>query len=192
MIARDEARLIHQLARAGQRAAALDGKHLLLWGLAAALVLAVQYVAEVRDWLPSRWLWLWQPPALIGFVAALFVTRRGPGRRLGNPVARAYTAAFAAAGLGFGIYLIAAASGAGPQPLPTALLLAASMGMAFFVLAMTTHLRWMLLPALGWWGLLAFHARQGALVPVDWLRLAAAFLVLLALPGLVLMLRRPQ
>lgn len=189
-IARDEARMLADLVVAGRRAAALDGWHMLVWGLVAAAVLAVQYAAEVHDWLPSRLLWMWQPFALAGFVASIFLARKGAGRRLGNPVSRAYTSVFVAAGAGLAIYLLVAGAGGVPKGLTTAVLVAGTLAAAFFVLAMTTHLRWMLLPAAGWWSLLAFYAWRGAVVPVDWLRLAIAFLVLLALPGAALIARR--
>jgi hypothetical protein len=64
------------------------------------------------------------------------------------------------------------------------------MGSAFLVLAMTARLGWMAWPALGWWVVLAFYASRPALVPLDWLRLAAACGLLLALPGAVL-IRKP-
>lgn len=189
-IAREEARMLHALVGAGARAAALDGRHLLLWGLIAALMLVAQYAAEVGDWLPSRLLWLWQPVALAGFAGSMFITRKGAGRRLGHPVARRYTIAFAAAGIGFCLYLLGAGAGDVPAALLTAMLLSATMGAAFCALAVTTHLRWMLAPAAGWWALLAYHAGQAALVPADWLRFAAAFVLLLALPGAILMMQR--
>ena len=190
-IARDEADFLATLMAAGQRAAALDGRHLLVWGVAAALVLTLQYAAEVGDWLPSRLLWLWQPLALAGFTASIFLARRGAGRRLGHPVSRTYALAFAAVGIGFGLYLIAAGTGGVPDALTSALLLSGGMGLAFLTLGLATPLRWMLVAAAGWWALFGFHAAAGALVPVDWLRFAAAFLLLLALPGVVLVVRRP-
>jgi hypothetical protein len=189
-IEREEAELIRSLIDAGRRVAALDGSHLLGWGLFAALVLALQYCAEVGDWLPSRVLWLWQPVAVAGFVVSMFVLRRGAGRRLGNPVSRAYTAAFCAAGAGLGVFLLASSASGLPDSRAAALVLAGAMGSAFLVLAMTARLGWMAWPALGWWVVLAFYASRPALVPLDWLRLAAACGLLLALPGAVL-IRKP-
>lgn len=49
-----ESKALFSLVKAGQKAAALDGWHLLSWGLVATIVLAVQYAAEVGDWLPSN------------------------------------------------------------------------------------------------------------------------------------------
>lgn len=183
----EEAQLIRSLVEAGRRVAALDGSHLLGWGLFAALVLALQYCAEVGDWMPSRVLWLWQPAALAGFVLSMFVLRRGAGRRLGNPVSRAYTAAFFAAGAGLCIFMLASTVAGLPDGRAAAMLLAGAMGGAFFVLALTARMGWMVWPALGWWGLLGFYAAQPAMVPIDWLRLAAACALLLALPGAILL-----
>lgn len=186
-IAREEAIWIRSLVDTGQRMAALDGSHLLGWGLFAGLVLSLQYLAEVGDWLPSAVLWLWQPAALAGFILSMFVLRRGAGRRLGNPVSRAYTASFCSAGVGLGVFMLASSASNLPDGHAAAMLLAASMGSAFLVLALTARLAWMVWPALGWWGVLCFYAAQATLVPLDWLRLAAACVVLLALPGAVLM-----
>jgi hypothetical protein len=183
----EEAELIRALVEAGRKAAALDGSHLLGWGLFAASVLALQYLAEVGDWLPSTMLWLWQPAALAGFVLSMFVLRRGAGRRLGNPVSRAYTAAFGAAGAGLLVFMLASSAAGLPDGRAAALLLAGAMGSAFFVLALTARLGWMVWPALGWWGVLGFYVAQAAIVPLDWLRLAAACALFLALPGAILM-----
>lgn len=185
-IAREEAELVRALVAAGRRVAALDGAHLLGWGLFAAAVLALQYLAEVGDWLPSTVLWWWQPAALAGFVLSMFLLRRGAGRRMGNPVSRAYTAAFCAAGGGLALFMLASSAAGMPDGHAAIILLAGAMGSAFGVLALTARIGWMAWPAGGWWSLLAFYAAQSALVPIDWLRLAGAFLVLLALPGAVL------
>lgn len=188
-IARAEARVLERLVMAGRRAAALDGRHLLLWGILGSLALGVQYLAEVQDWLPSRMLWLWQPLALAGFVASVFLMRRGAGRRLGHPVSRAYAIAFAAAGLLVAFQLISTGAGDAPAGLDAARWLCAAMGGAFLFAARMPALRWMLAPAAGWWLLLAAYALADRVVPIDWLRLAMALLVLLAAPGAVLIVR---
>lgn len=190
-VAQAEARMLAELVTAGRRAAALDGRHLLVWGVIAALVLAVQFLAETRDWLPSRILWLWQPVVLAGFIASIFVVRRGAGRRLGNPVSRAYALGFAAAGVVIALHFGVAALSGEPDGLVTALLLCGTMGGAFLLVALLTPHRWMLAPAAGWFGLLAFYLSAGEVIPLDWLRLAVSVLLLVAGPGVVLMLRRP-
>ncbi len=188
----DDKRHLDALIAAGRRAAALDGQHLLGWGLIASVVLALQYAAEVGDWLPSRLLWLWQPLALMGFVIAIFVARGGAGRRFGHPVARAYTLAFTFAGVALAGFMVTAGAGARPDGLATILLLTGVLGGAFFMVAIATPLRWMALPALGWLGLTAFYAAQHVVIPVDWLRLSLAFALLLALPGALLVRRVPR
>ena len=192
VILHNDARELNALIAAGQRAAALDGRHLLSWGLAASLVLALQYAAEMGDWLPSRILWLWQPVALTGFVLAIFAARRGAGRRLGHPVARAYALAFAGAGAALLLYLLIGSTGGQPGGWLTMLLVTLAFGAAFLATGLATPLRWMVLPGLAWLALAGFYAMQGAVVPVDWLRLALAFALLLALPGAVLIARAPR
>jgi hypothetical protein len=192
LVFHNDARQLDGLIAAGRRAAALDGRHFTAWGLIASALLALQYAAEVGDWLPSRILWLWQPLALIGFVVAMFVAPRGAGRRLGHPVARAYTIAFASAGAAAAAFMVVAGAGARPDALVTMLLVNGILGAAFVAIACATPLRWMAMPGLGWLALMAFYAGQQAVVPVDWLRLSLAFALLLALPGAVLIKRAPR
>ena len=189
LILRNDAHDLEALIAAGRRAAALDGRHLLGWGLAAASALSLQYAAEVGDWLPSQLLWLWQPLALFGFAAAIFVAPRGAGRRLGHPVARAYTFAFGIAGVALAGFLVAAGVGSRPDGLVAILVVTGMFGAAFIALGLATPLRWMVLPGVGWLSLAAFYATEQAVIPIDWLRLALAFAMLLALPGIVLMAR---
>lgn len=189
LILRNDAHDLEALIAAGRRASALDGRHLLGWGLAAASVLALQYAAEVGDWLPSRLLWLWQPLALFGFVAAIFVTPRGAGRRLGHPVARAYTIVFGIAGVALAGFLLAAGSGSRPDGLVAILVVTGMLGAAFIAVGLATPLRWMALPGVGWLSLAAFYAAEQVVIPIDWLRIAFAFAVLLALPGAILITR---
>lgn len=189
LILRNDTRDLEALIAAGRRAAAVDGRHLLVWGLAAASVLALQYAAEVGDWLPSRLLWLWQPLALVGFVSAIFVAPRGAGRRLGHPVARAYTLAFGIAGVALASLLVTADAGSRPDGLITILLVTGILGLAFIALGLVTPLRWMVLPGVGWLSLAVYYATEQVVIPIDWLRLALAFAVLLALPGAVLIAR---
>lgn len=186
-----ELALIEAMMEKGRRAAALDGRHLVIWGLLIGIALSAQYFAEVRDWAPSARLWLWQPAVVVGFVVSMFLGRRAAGRRTANPVSRAYVAAFAAAGLTIGVFLIANGAGRQPQSLAALLVVAGALASAFFVLAIVTGLRWMWMPATGWWGLLAWFAWAGRLAPTDFLVLAAAALLLLALPGVKLMRDRP-
>jgi hypothetical protein len=192
LILRDDTRELLALVEAGRKAAALDGRHLVLWGLIGASCLALQYLAEVGDWLPSSQLWLWQPLALFGFAGSLFVARRGAGRRLGHPVARTYAVAFASAGIALAGSMLAAGADARPDGFVTTVLVTATLGAAFLALSLASPLRWMMLPGVGWFGLTAFYLAQQAVVPVDWLRLSLAFALLLALPGGVLIAKEPK
>ena len=189
LILRNDAHELEALIAAGRRAAALDGRHLLGWGVAAATVLALQYAAEVGDWLPSKLLWLWQPVALTGFVLAIFLAPRGAGRRFGHPVARVYTLAFAMAGLALTGFLLKDGLNTRPDGLATILGVTSVLGAAFIAVSLATPLRWMVLPGVGWLALTTFYAAQQTVVPIDWLRLALGFAVLLALPGAVMIAR---
>lgn len=192
LILHDDARQLNALIAAGRRAAALDGRHFAAWGLISSALLALQYAAEVGDWLPSQILWLWQPLALIGFALAIFIAPRGAGRRLGHPVARAYTIAFASAGAALAGFMIVAGAGARPDGLITVLLVTGVFGGAFVAIACATPLRWTAVPGLGWLAMSAFYAGQQTVVPEDWLRLSVAFALLLALPGAALIKRTPR
>ena len=192
LILHNDARQLNALIAAGRRAAALDGRHFASWGLIGSALLALQYAAEVGDWLPSQILWLWQPLALIGFALAICIAPRGAGRRVGHPVARAYTIAFASAGAALAGFMIVAGAGARPDGLITVLLVTGVFGGAFVAIACATPLRWMAVPGLGWLAMSAFYAGQQTVVPADWLRLSVAFALLLALPGAVLIKRTPR
>ena len=192
LILHDDARQLNALIAAGRRAAALDGRHFAAWGLIGSALLALQYAAEVGDWLPSQILWLWQPLALIGFALAIFIAPRGAGRRLGHPVARAYTIAFASAGAALAGFMLLAGAGSRPDGLITILLVTSILGGAFVAIACATPLRWMAVPGLGWLAMSAFYVGQQTVVPADWLRLSVAFALLLALPGAVLIKRTPR
>jgi hypothetical protein len=192
LILSDDGRALCALVQAGRRAAALDGRHLLFWGLMASGVLALQYVAEVGDWLPSDMLWLWQPAALLGFAISIFTMRRGAGRRLGHPVARTYAAAFALAGVTLLVFMIVTGAGARPAGLLSTMIVTATLGSAFLAMGLLTPLRWMAVPGLGWLALTAFYLAQKAVIPADWLRLSFAFAILLALPGAILVAREPR
>lgn len=179
----EELALIEAMMERGRQAAAIDGRHMLIWGAVASLTLAVQYFAESRDWAPSAVLWLWQPLVLVGWIASLFFGRRAAMRRPRNTVSRTYVAAFAAAGLSIFLYLGASAMAGGPEPKVTVLLSAAAIGSAFFVMGVVTNIRWMAAVAGGWWLVLAYFAVKGPLVPTDLFVLSGATFLLLFLPG---------
>lgn len=186
-IARAEARMVEQLVSAGRKAAAIDGRHLMLWGLLGSFALGGQYFAEVNDWAPSSILWLWQPFVLTGFAASIFLMRRGPGRRMGNPTSRAYAIAFTGAGFLVMLTLLTTMTGGVPAGLDAARCLCGAMAAAFILIARQPSLRWMLWPAAGWLILMANYVIAGQATPTDWLVLAIALLVLAAAPGMALM-----
>jgi len=192
MILPEDFKALHALVDAGRRAAALDGRHLLIFGALTAAVLALQYVAETRDWLPSDVLWRWQPAVLIGFLVAMFMLRRGAGRRLGHPVARAYVASFGLAATTIALVMLAKGSGERPDGYWTAVVVSCAIGSAYLFVGAVTPLRWMALPGFGWLALFVFYVDRQAVVPTDWLRLSMAFLLLMALPGAVLIARKSR
>lgn len=188
MLLPEDFKALNALVDAGRRAAALDGRHLLIFGALTAAVLALQYVAETRDWLPSDVLWLWQPAALIGFLVAMFVLRCGAGRRLGHPVARTYVISFALAATTIALFMLAQGLGERPDGYWTAVLVSCALGIAYLYIGAVTPLRWMVLPGFGWLVMFFFYLARQVVVPADWLRLSMAFLLLMALPGAVLVL----
>ncbi len=182
----DDLALIESMMRKGRRAAALDGRHLIVWGALLSTLLLVQYVAEVGDWAPSAVLWLWQPLIAVGFLLSLVIGRRAAGRRLGNAVSRTYMAAFAGAGITIILFLLAGGVQGRPDPLASIAVLSGALATACCVMAVATSLRWMGGVALGWWLVLVWFAGKGPLVPTDFLVLSGAAFLLLLVPGVVL------
>jgi hypothetical protein len=180
--------LIADMERRGVRAAVHRGRQLVWWGTAAALLLAVQYVAEVRDWAPSRLLWWWQPPFLLGAALSLRTLFRFPGGRIrSSAITRAYVAGFAAAFLTLAAYLVGSGAATGhPVPFTTVLVLTAVLGCAMVAIGASSRLYALTIGGIGWWLLLLWFASRGRLVTTDFLVLAAAMLGLLAGPGLAL------
>ena len=187
-----ELALLDAIAARGARAAAHNGRQLVWWGTAAALLLAVQYVAEVRDSAPSRQLWWWQPPFLLGAALSLRAVYRFPDRRpRASQITRIYIAGFATAFLTLAAYLVASGIATGlPAPLATVLVLTAVLGCALAVVGVATGLRPLTVAGGGWVALLVWFATRGRVVPSDFLVLAAAMLLLVAGPGLALARRR--
>lgn len=181
-----ELEMARNLIKKGRQAAALDGNHLILWGCVSSLALGIQYLAEIYDWATSNLLWLWQPLLIACFIISIFVERSGAGRRLGNPVSRAYVSVFCAAGIMIGSFLVVNGFGSRPEPQTAAILVPALLAPAFFVLASVTAIRWMFLPAIGWWAVMIFFAASDGLVPTDFLVLSLSSFFLLAVPGMAL------
>ncbi|MFL0356845.1 hypothetical protein ACI5KX_10245 [Erythrobacter sp. GH1-10] len=185
-VATEELEMARQLIERGRQAAALDGNHLILWGCVCSLALSFQYLAEVYDWAASSLLWLWQPLLIACFLVSIFVERSGAGRRLGNPVSRAYVSVFCAAGILIGSFLVVNGLGSRPEPQTAAILVPSLLASAFLVLSCVTDMRWMMLPALGWWAIMVLFAANDQLVPTDFLVLSLSSFLFLAVPGMAL------
>lgn len=178
--------MVEQLVAKGRNVAALDGNHLILWGSICSFALVLQFFAEVSDWASSDVLWLWQPLVILGFIISIFIAKSGAGRRLGNPVSRAYVTVFCACAFIIGSFLIANGFGVRPDPQIITILLPALMTIAFFVLSSVISIRWMLIPAVGWWLIMLYFTISAKLIPSDLLILAMAAFLFLAMPGLAL------
>lgn len=177
--------LIASMKERGRRAAADDGWYLLIWGAIASSILFVQYFAEVGDWAPSRVLWWWQPVFLLGSLVTITIGRRNRRRRIrGNAIAATYRASFGAAMLCFVVYQLASSTLGHPHPVTGTVLLCGLLGTAFVVTGVVSEIRWLAAVGTAWWILLAYFAARSALVPTDYLVLAAAIAVLVAAPGL--------
>ena len=176
------------MERQGARAAASNGRQLVWWGTTAAGLLAIQYVAEVRDWAPSRVLWWWQPPFLLGAAASLRTLFRFPGGRpRASAITRAYVAGFTAAFCTLVGYLVASGITRGqPASHATMLVVTAVLGCALLTMGVATRLRALAAGGIGWLLLLVWFGLRDRVVPSDFLVLAVAMLVLVAAPGLAL------
>lgn len=178
--------MVEQLIIKGQKVAALDGNHLILWGSICTLAMIFQFFAEVQDWASSNVLWLWQPLLIFGFIVSIFITRSGGGRRLGNPVSRAYVSVFSATAIAIGSFLIANGFSIRPNPEIIIILLPALFAVSFFVLSCVINMRWMFIPAIGWWLVMLYFTVSEAIIPSDLLILASATFLFLAVPGIAL------
>ncbi len=180
--------LITAMEDRGTRAAAHRGQHLVWWGASAGLLLVVQYVAEIRDWLPSRVLWWWQPPFLLAAAVSLRGLYQFPGGRpRASAITRTYIAGFAAAFTTLVTYLLGSAIARGhPLPHTTVLVLTAVLGATFVGIGQAAGLRTLRWAGAGWWVLLLWYTARGRVVPTDFLVLAAAVITLVVGPGIAL------
>lgn len=183
---------VHHMMAQGRMAAAIDGIHLINWGLTIVFILLIQYFAEARDWLPSSLLWLWQPLVSIGVIISLFLGRRSPYRRWSNEASRTYVTAFAGAGFTLGLYLIASGLGGRPDQFTLVLLSSGLLGFSFLVTGFAIKMPRLQFATIGWWITFAFFCFRGKLVLTDFFILSAAFALFMIGPGLYLTLRRNQ
>lgn len=182
----DDLSVVSAMMAKGRHAAAFDGKHMMACGGLSSAALAIQYFAEVGDWMPSSVLWLWQPILLLCVVVTLYTGRRSFLYRRRNSTARIYAAAFGAAALSLLVFAISPMNGTQPDALTFAILLSISLGSAFFVLATITRLRQFAWASAGWWLGATYFGYKGAIDPFDFLTLSALLLIFVALPGLSL------
>jgi len=183
----DDLDIVAEMLAKGRNAAAFNGIHMVIWGGISTFALALQYFAEVKDWLPSSVLWLWQPVMLITVVMTLFLGRKALIMRMRNPIMRIYSAAFGAVGLSLFIYALSNLGLEQPNAHTFSLLLCTSLASAFFVIAVATHLRHFLIASIGWWIGTAYFAFKGNITPIDFLVLSGLFLFFVVLPGAHLM-----
>ena len=186
----DDLELVSKMLVKGRRAASFDGIHMIVWGGFSALALALQYFAEVENWLPSSVLWLWQPALLIGILITLFVGRRSLVNRMRNPIVRIYSAAFGATCLSLFVYAIAGLGFGQPNAHTFSVLLCTSLASAFFVMGIATHLRQLLAASAGWWFGTAYFGLKGVVTPIDFIVLSGLLLSCVVLPGVYLTIRR--
>ncbi len=186
----DELEFISRMRDKGRKAARFDGVHMIAWGGFSAMALALQYFAEVKDWLSSSVLWFWQPVLLLGVVVTLFAGRKSLMNRMRNPIVRIYSAAFGAAGLSLFVYAFSGKGMEQPNAHTFSLLLCTSLASAFFVMGIATHLRQLLAASAGWWIGAAYFGLKGTVTPIDFMVLSGLFFSCVVLPGVFLMIRR--
>ena len=179
----------HMMAQ-GQMAAAIDGVHLINWGLTIASILLLQYFAEALDWLPSSQLWLWQPILFIAVAISLLLGRRAPARRRSHEAPRTYVTAFAGVGFILALYVIASGLAGRPDQFTLVLLSSGLLGFAFLLTAFAIRMPALQLATVGWWLTFAFFCFKGRLVLSDFFILSGAFALFMILPGLYLTARR--
>ncbi|MEO0489317.1 MAG: hypothetical protein AAFZ49_07135, partial [Cyanobacteria bacterium J06659_2] len=120
--------LAEEMMARGRSAAAIDGWHMIIWGVLVCWLLSLQYAADLANLAPGSLLWVWQPAALIGCIVSFFIGRHAAGRRQANVVSRLYTAAFVGAFICILIFMGASSLRDRPDPYTTSLVYHASMG----------------------------------------------------------------
>lgn len=183
----DDLDYVAEMLAKGRSAATFDGIHMVVWGGVSAFILTVQYLAEVKDWMPSSVLWLWQPIMLIAVVITLFFGRKSLIKRMRNPITRIYCAAFGAAGVSLFVFAFSHMSLQQPNAHIFSLLLCTSLASAFFVMGVATHWRHLLLASVGWWMGTAYFGFKGSINPIDFLILSGLLVLCVVLPGAHLM-----
>lgn len=178
--------LIRRMMEDAQQAAALDGRHLVLWGVLPAAAQAVQLALFAAGAEPlARYAWVGAIVAGICGSAALgFSGRRHPT----NLAVRLYCSTWVGLCLTIVLLFALALAGRGIEPAQLGVVAPATIGLAFFVSAAIAGLGWLRWIALAWW---AAAATAGLLDPGPLAGTVsiALYLGLMALPGLAIVRR---
>ncbi len=178
--------LIRRMLEEAQQAAALDGRHLVLWGVLLASAQAVQ-LALVLSGVGSVAGYAWvgaMAAGICGSGALGFSARRHPT----NLAVRLYCGVWTGLCLTIVLLFVLALTGRGIEFTHFGVVAAALTGLAFFVSAAIAGLGWLRWIALAWW---AAAATAGLLDggPLAGAAGIALYLGLMALPGLAIVRR---
>ena len=188
--AREDIAFIRRAIEEGGAYATACSPDMLVWGIAVALGYVGTY-AFVRGWSPIAPRWVWTVCIGLPWLYSLrrqFASLFGGPRPLRGPMAQAVGMLWLGCGIFLTIMGIAAASTGAIREGWFDAVVAGTMGIAFFVTAWITNLRWLRWVAVAWWlGEIAVFAlrHQSEVLPLS----AVLMLVLLAGPGLVLLRR---
>lgn len=178
--------LIRRMLEDAQQAAALDGRHLVLWGVLPAAVQAVQLaLALAGAGQMARYAWVGAIAAgICGSTVLGFSGRRHPT----NLAVRLYCSAWVGLCLTIVLLFALALAGRGIEPAHLGVVAPAATGFAFFVSAAIAGLGWLRWIALAWWAAAATVGLLGP-GPLSGTVSIALYLGLMALPGLAIMRR---
>jgi hypothetical protein len=187
--AREDIAFICQALEEGRNYATACGPDMVVWGVAVAVGYLGVY-AFLRGWSPLRPGWVWGFCIGLPWLYSLRrILRRQANAASGGPMAVALRMLWLGSGITL-TTLAVAALWSGDMPIGWFdAVVAGVLGAAMFASASLSNLPWLRWVASGWWvGEIAVYALRGRLAasPLS----AALMLVLLAGPGLVLLLRR--
>ena len=178
--------LIRRMMEEAQEAAALDGRHLVLWGVVPAAAQAIELALALAGAGPlARYAWVGAIFAGICGSAALgFSGRHHPT----NLAVRLYRSAWVGLCLTIVLLFALAMAGRGIEPAHLGVVAPATTGFAFFVSAAIAGLGWLRWIALAWWAAAATAGLLGP-GPLAGTVSIALYLGLMALPGLAIVRR---
>lgn len=182
--AADDLALIRQMMEAGRRKVAVNGIHFIIWGLVLMGAFFAQY-ASIYGHLPRTVLGVWIPAFIIGWIAEFWTHRSGAVPQESMPHI-AHGASWGAVGITALIYFGVSYASGTFDPRVISCINAATMGAAFFITQQVTGVRWLRLPAIGWWLVLAYIAYIPSYDAEVLLVMASACGILLALPGFLM------